>query len=386
MDASRFVIVPLALAALFGPASSSAQDAAAPPDTVAELAAGSGYTCVRWTSGRVSCWGWIDPPAVAGMSAPATTMIGLSADIGGVTDAVELAGGESHACVRRRDDTVACWGTNSQGELGNGTTVTSSVAVAVVGLSDVVQVSAGSGVSCAVVRSGLAYCWGDDSQGALGNGDATRTDISHPVAVAGITDAVEIAVGARNVCVRRQHGNVTCWGGTLGGFGDGVSSTTRSAPGADVADLPLAEHIDASESHSCAVASGSVLCWGGNLGEPADGHHPERRWARTARAVPGLSNIAQVVTGAYSSCALASSGTVSCWGDGRNGLLGDGRTRPSARPRRVTSVRGATSITMGRAHACALLRDGSVTCWGTFHDPADAAFTDSRPHVVIAAP
>jgi alpha-tubulin suppressor-like RCC1 family protein len=154
-----------------------------------------------------------------------------------MTDAVQLATGSTHACARRRDGTVACWGSNTRGQLGDGTTTDSAAPVSVVGLADVVHVAAGANVSCAVVASGAAYCWGSNALGGLGDG--STTDRSRPVAVTGVSDAAEVALGGGQTCVRRTTGAVVCWGDAgAGGFGDGSTETARrTAPGAAVAAL-----------------------------------------------------------------------------------------------------------------------------------------------------
>jgi alpha-tubulin suppressor-like RCC1 family protein len=380
MKAAQLVSWGLLVATLLGPSVlAQAQEGERPVDAVAEVGAGGAYTCVRWASGRVSCWGWIDPGRPGTPTPPALTG---PADIAGMTDAVQLATGSTHACARRRDGTVACWGSNTRGQLGDGTTTDSAAPVSVVGLADVVHVAAGANVSCAVVASGAAYCWGSNALGGLGDG--STTDRSRPVAVTGVSDAAEVALGGGQTCVRRTTGAVVCWGDAgAGGFGDGSTETARrTAPGAAVAALAGAERIAAGSMYACATTGGAVRCWGGNFGMPAT---PER-WARSATAIRGLTRLTDIALGEYNACALTAAGTVSCWGGGSDGVLGNGTESGSARPRRVSGVRGATDISVGRAHACALLGNGSVTCWGTFRDPSGATFTVSTPHVVIEAP
>jgi alpha-tubulin suppressor-like RCC1 family protein len=82
-------------------------------------------------------------------------------------------------------------------------------------------------------------------------------------------------------------------------------------------------------------------------------------------APPGPPAILSVTAGYSFTCALHGGGTVECWGDNRDGELGDGTTNASARPVRVTGLERASAVSAGYDHACALLSDGSVRCWGS---------------------
>ncbi len=95
-----------------------------------------------------------------------------------------IAAGGGHSCSLLANGTVKCWGDNSSGELGNGTTTRSSPPVLVSGLTTAVAMSAAFGHSCAVLPNGTAKCWGDNSYGELGNG--TTINSSTPVVVSGI--------------------------------------------------------------------------------------------------------------------------------------------------------------------------------------------------------
>lgn len=78
----------------------------------------------------------------------------------GVTDIVELALGNVHACARRTTGAVACWGTNKRGQLGDGTQDSRSKPVAVKGIDDAIAISVGWHHSCAIRKSGGVWCWG----------------------------------------------------------------------------------------------------------------------------------------------------------------------------------------------------------------------------------
>ena len=90
--------------------------------------------------------------------------------------------GSYHTCALTQAGAVLCWGFNSNGQLGDGTTTRRNVPVAVSGLgSGAIAIGAGSNFSCAMTEDGGAWCWGFNAQGRLGDG--TTTDRSTPVAV-----------------------------------------------------------------------------------------------------------------------------------------------------------------------------------------------------------
>src|SRR5437867_9172740 len=151
-----------------------------------------------------------------------------SVDVASEADAVaivQVAAGEqgavSHSCAVRRG-TVYCWGDNLYGQLGDGTGTRSNTPVAVLGISDAVQVSAGTVHTCAVLASGTVGCWGEGARGQLGDGTSPAAQYS-PVPVSGLTDAVQIDSGGDHSCALRATGAVSCWGLALLGDGSPIA-------------------------------------------------------------------------------------------------------------------------------------------------------------------
>jgi alpha-tubulin suppressor-like RCC1 family protein len=84
-------------------------------------------------------------------------------------------------CVVRTNGTVACWGNNDDGQLGDGTFMPRTRAADVVGIRDAVDVAVGFGVACAVHRDGGVSCWGAADRGQLGT--YVMIDVATPVSV-----------------------------------------------------------------------------------------------------------------------------------------------------------------------------------------------------------
>ena len=87
----------------------------------------------------------------------------------GVTGATQISAADLHSCALVAGGAVKCWGANSYGELGDGTTYSSSVPISVSGVTGATQISAGGFHTCALVAGGAVKCWGGNFSGQLGN-------------------------------------------------------------------------------------------------------------------------------------------------------------------------------------------------------------------------
>lgn len=328
---------------------------------VAAVTAGERHTCALLTSGELRCWGG-NSLGQLGLGWPLWRTAPVDSPV--LINTAQVVAGETHACAVTASGEARCWGNNDVGQLGDGTNIARSEPTPVQGLSSgISQVATYSGHTCALTMTGGVKCWGNNEFGQLGNG--TTVSSSTPVDVVGLqTSVLSLAVGRSHTCALLTNGGVKCWGyNGVGQLGDGTA-ISRSTP-VDVLGLTSgAVAIATGGQHTCAVTSeGAVKCWGWNRdGQVGDGTTVNRN---SPVAVSGLSsNVSAVAAGASHTCALLASGQARCWGSNENGQLGDGTTTRRLTPVAVAGSHTFTALALGGSHTCALTTGRSIKCWG----------------------
>jgi cysteine-rich repeat protein len=280
---------------------------------------------------------------------------------------VDVAAGEAHTCAVKADGTAWCWGDNSAGQLGDGTTEDRATPVPVVGLTDVRQVAVGGSHGCAVSDTGAVWCWGRNGDGQLGDG--TIIDAAEPQPVKNLFDAVRLAAGSAHTCAITTGAGVWCWGRNDDGqLGDGTPVSRQEPTAVAVgAGLTAAREVAAGGRHSCAIhEDGTVWCWGDNaFGQLGTGDFQPSLLPLAVGSGAGFGGQAERITaGQAHTCALHGDGNPWCWGEGDQRRLGDGGSQDQSAPVSVLDVGAALDVTAGAAHTCAVAQDGTPWCWG----------------------
>ncbi len=336
-----------------------------------------------------------------------------------------IAAGLGFTCGLTADQAAFCWGDNTLGQLGTGTSEgacsrggsaadeCSRTPVAVAGAPAFAAISAGATHACAIDTEGQVFCWGDNHFGQLGvpdtgevcgRGDSARKCSRTPVHVEMESAAVSIGAGEHITCAADAEGAAWCWGMlrepgpmrvpidvALAGIsvgGDTVCGLDSEAGihcwrwmemSAGVTS-PSEEQgwtsLTAGTRHACALdADGRAFCWGsdadGALGFGTGNH--DKYVERPAGPVVGGQRFRQLVTSTKRTCGIDRDGALYCWGrvseaDGDDECLDSngvaGTNECVTRPQHVQSQVRFRLVAVGDAHQCGLTIDGELLCWG----------------------
>lgn len=321
------------------------------------VAVGDSSACAIATSGQAYCWGdnslgQIGNGTTASRKTPGLVTAGLN------FTSITVGGG--HACALGPGGAAYCWGQDSSGQLGDARTVNSTTPIPVSGggaPAIFTSISAGYRHTCALVPGGTAFCWGNNDSAQLGDG--TRGSANTPVPVSGGLSFTQISAGGDHTCGIAVGGTAYCWGSNAHGqLGTGIVGGGASAVPLQVAIGLTFSRISASRGTDTLTSRGSVL--------------------DTTVNSSGDTIITQRLTkadGFGHTCGLTTAGQVYCWGDDSDLQLGRGPTTggPSSasgvpvlvavgeRPIAVTF----TTISTGTRHSCAVGSDGNAYCWGS---------------------
>ncbi len=294
-------------------------------------------------------------------------------------DDLVVASGKPQSLVTATSPATYCWGANTAGRVGDGTTTNSLIPTKVIG-SDVLptvfqKVITSSVRSCGLTSAGEAYCWGG---GKLGDGTTANQSVPTKVSGTGVAPLVftDIATNAVHTCGLTATGAAYCWGdNTYGQLGDGTT-TQRLTPtlvtGSGAAPFVFTR-ISLGMSHTCGlVGSGATYCWGDNtFRQIGDGTTIGPRLSPTLVGGTGSAPrvFASITSAFYHNCGLTATGAAYCWGMNGGGQLGTGSFATYTTAPLVLGSGSApkifSQIDAQGASTCAVTTDGAAYCWGS---------------------
>jgi alpha-tubulin suppressor-like RCC1 family protein len=337
------------------------------------LVAGFNHTCGLVSDGGLYCWGRNDSGQL-GIGSSDKVAHPKPVLVSGELKVALISANGDHTCALTATGVAYCWGENKFGQLGNGTLVPGLSPVPVSGGLKFKTLSAGATHTCGVTISGTAYCWGGNWHGQLGIGTMDgqeRNPCCHtsPVPVAGRLSFWSVQAGGIHTCGLTFDGHAWCWGNhkNFGQLGTGdVDLRDRPAP-VQVAGNFKFGSISVGIPSCGIISDGTAYCWGGGPVPELGIKSSVERLDRPV-AVPGKLKFAQIASGAFFACGIASEGFVYCWGYNHYGQLGNGSTESVDTAQLVSQELRFKVVTTGgnefSGHACGITTDGEVLCWG----------------------
>lgn len=279
------------------------------------------------------------------------------------TTVVDVAMGYQHTCARLNTGAIKCWGGNSYGSLGIGSTTSVTTPTIVSPGTNFTSLTAGSHSSCAITNGNTVKCWGYNGYGELGDG--TYTQRTSPITVdSGVSYKKVNLGGSENggytTCGITSTDDLKCWGdNNYGQFGDGTTNPSLT---------PVAVHagtkykdLSIGGLFACAITStDSLQCWGTNWnGELGDGTYND---STVPLNIDVGTTYAVVSAGGYHACAITKTGILKCWGYGA--ALGTGDTNDRLTPAIIDPGTSYSWISAGEMGACGVTTAGVLKCWG----------------------
>jgi len=315
----------------------------------------------------------------------------ISSDVGTIEDGLcpkywkQVAGGFMHTCAIAYTDKVYCWGDNQYGKLGNNSTTSSAIPVAVdttgVLIGKIIKsIAVGTDMSCAIDSDGQAYCWGYNVWGQLGNNSNTNSSVPVTVITTGTLTGKSfksISIGNAGPCAIASDDKVYCWGnGGSGQLGNGTDSDSKIPILVNMTGVLSGKTVKAigtGESHTCVIASDDkVYCWGFNYYGYLGNNTYDNSSVPVAISMPGVlasQTVKQLSVGDRSACIIAADNFVYCWGYNLYGQLGNNSNVTSSVPvaadrSGLLSSKTIKTISTSGTHACAITTEDKIYCWG----------------------
>jgi alpha-tubulin suppressor-like RCC1 family protein len=290
--------------------------------------------------------------------------------ITGLSDISWISGGSNHCLAVRSDGQLFAWGQNTDGQLGDGTTIIRSSPIMVPGLTQIIQADAGWFHSVAVDKNGAVYAWGrraSSSSNNLGDGNLAE-DALTPVAITGISDVIMVEAAQTGTIYLKQDGSV--WG--AGAIIAPNCNTPRMLPG-----LTDIQFIAAGSLHALAIdREGKLFGWGnGGAGELGSGQPTGGNNNPQEVAMAGDAGIVACSAGASLSMILDGSGRVLTCGQNPQGRLGYTVLPERAFPVRHPTLDGATSLGASGPVRWASHPSKGFLVWGSVHGAGNGSTT-----------
>lgn len=335
-----------------------------------QISLGAFHGCAIKQDNRLYCFGTASNGQTGVGPLPGTVPLPREVDGGGSWKMV--SGGWISTCGIKSDDTLWCWGSDNSGQLGNGATTDdqfSPVAISGGGSWKYISVGGSSGGAnsshaCGIKSDDSLWCWGGDSQGQLGNG-AVAGQQNAPYAVPGGASWKAVSAGSLHTCGIQADDSLWCWGANLSGQLGNGNTTAQNAP-VQISAGTFWSRISAGGSHTCGIlTSGTANCWGRDTSGQVGNNAAFTASLTSPTALSGggtwLSISASLTD---TSCGMRNDYSIQCWGLNTSGQIGDNTVVNKGVPTALSGGGSWSAISTGTLSTCGLRSDGEMRCWG----------------------
>ncbi|EAR25417.1 hypothetical protein A20C1_04101 [marine actinobacterium PHSC20C1] len=340
-----------------------------------QVSAGINHSLAMGSDGNIYAWGYNSSGQLGNNSILNSSVPVLVSTPDGVTF-TQVSAGADHSLAVGSDGNAYAWGRNTDGRLGNGTSTGSSVpllvsAGAVPSGVTISQVMAGGFHSLAVGSNGDIYSWGYNRSGQLGDGTTLASSVPLKVSAGAVPAGVtfsQVSAGDRHSLAIGSNGKTYAWGEARGGQ-LGIGSISRT-PAPALVSAPAGvsfTQVSAGDLHSLAVGSdGKAYAWGNNDSGQLGNATTTSSLAPVLVSPMGGLAVTQVSAGADHSLAIGADGNAYAWGLNVNGQLGNNTITTSTVPVMVTAPDGVTftRIEAGGLHSLTAASDENTYTWG----------------------
>lgn len=272
----------------------------------------------------------------------------------------------SHHCGITTSNVLKCWGSNSNSQLGDSSTITRTTPVIIDSGTSYSNVSISESSTCGITSSGALKCWGANNYGELG--DNTTTTKTTPTIIDSGTNYSIIKKANRSSCGITASGALKCWGrNTNSALGDGTT-THKSTPTLINSGTSYSQVFLNLIYHGCGITTANALkCWGYNYyhlgtGDTLTKSTPTLINSGTSYAKMSDYNDSSVST--HSNCAITTTGVLKCWGYNFWGEVGNGYLTAVSTPAIIDSGVNYSEISTSPNYSCGITSSGLLKCWG----------------------
>jgi len=258
------------------------------------------------------------------------------------------------------------WGYNTQGQLGDNTVARKSSPVQTVAFgSNWKEISSSQNFTSAIKTDGTLWCWGDNTNGQLG--DNTSVNKQSPVqTITFATNWKEVSCADASTAAIKTDGTLWCWGANFSGTIGDNTATNRSSPVQTCTFGTNWKQVACGTSNVTAIKTdGTLWCWGTNYPYGQLGDNSTVSKSSPVQTITFANNWKQVSAGINSTSAIKTDGTLWTWGKNTSGQLGDNTIISKSSP--VQTISGGTTwkqVSSGYEHTAAVKTDGTLWLWG----------------------